>query len=63
MQASVSSSTDSQSARARALLVQLRLQTRRPGDFLFRGLTYLLVLTVLAIVAGVAWILVVDLGV
>jgi phosphate transport system permease protein len=58
MQASISSSADSLSARARAWVVQLRLQTRRPGDFLFRGLTYFLVLTVMAIVAGVTWILV-----
>ena len=39
-------------------LRRLRVQARRPGDFLFRGVTYLLVLAVLAIVAGVAWVLV-----
>lgn len=39
-------------------LRQLRVQLRRPGDFLFRGTTYLLVLAALAIVAGVAWVLV-----
>jgi phosphate transport system permease protein len=44
--------------RTRSWIRQLRVQARRPGDFLFRGLTYLLVLTVLAIVVGVAWVLV-----
>src|SRR5258708_35759957 len=58
MQASISSSADSLSARARAWVVQLRLLTRRPVDFLCGGLTYFLVLTVMAIVAGVRWILV-----
>ncbi|HEY7350194.1 MAG TPA: phosphate ABC transporter permease subunit PstC [Ktedonobacterales bacterium] len=43
--------------RGRAWIRRLQLQTRRPGDFLFRGLTYLFVLIVLAAVVGVAWVL------
>ncbi len=46
--------------RSRAWLIQLRIRARRPGDFVFRGLTGLLVLLVVAIVAGIAWILVSD---
>jgi phosphate transport system permease protein len=36
---------------------QLRMQARRPGDFIFRGLTYFFVIAVLVIVAGIAWVL------
>jgi phosphate transport system permease protein len=39
-------------------LSQIRVRARRPGDFLFRGLTIFLVTTVIAIVLGIAWILV-----
>lgn len=45
-------------ARSRAWLIQLRIQARRPGDLIFRGITTLFVLIVLGIVIGVAWILV-----
>lgn len=38
-------------------MTQLRNQARRPGDLLFRVLTYLLVVVVLCVVAGVAWVL------
>lgn len=44
--------------RGRSWLTQLRIQTRRPGDLVFRTVTLLLVFTVLAIVLGVAWVLV-----
>src|SRR5690242_5228093 len=44
--------------RGRAWIRRLQVQVRRPWDFLFRGLTYLLVLVVLAAVVGVAWVLV-----
>lgn len=37
---------------------QLRVRARRPGDFLFRIVTVLLVTIVIAIVLGIAWILV-----
>lgn len=43
--------------RGRAWLRQLQVQARRPWDFLFRGLTYLLVLVVLCAVVGIAWVL------
>lgn len=36
---------------------QLRLQARRPWDLLFRGLVIALVLAVIAIVGGIAWVL------
>jgi phosphate transport system permease protein len=45
------------SGRGRAWVKRLQVQVRRPGDFLFRGVTYLFVLIVLAIVLGIAWIL------
>ncbi len=45
-------------SRTRAWLTQLRMQARRPGDLIFRGITMLFVLIVLGIVIGVAWILV-----
>ena len=59
MQASMTgSSVSAARQRGRDWLARLRLQAvRRPGDFLFRGLTYLLVLLVVAVVAGVAWVL------
>lgn len=44
--------------RGRAWIRQLQVQVRRPWDFLFRGLTYLLVLIVLCAVVGIAWVLV-----
>jgi phosphate transport system permease protein len=44
--------------RGRAWIKQLQVQVRRPWDFLFRGLTYLLVLLVLCTVVGIAWVLV-----
>lgn len=44
-------------ARSRAWVTQLRIQARRPGDLIFRGITTLFVLIVLGIVVGVAWIL------
>ncbi len=44
--------------RGRAWIRRLQVQVRRPWDFLFRGLTYLLVLVVLAAVVGIAWVLV-----
>ena len=43
--------------RGRAWVRKLQVQVRRPWDFLFRGLTYLMVLIVLAIVVGIAWVL------
>ena len=43
--------------RGRAWIKQLQVQVRRPWDFLFRGLTYLMVLIVLATVVGIAWVL------
>ena len=43
--------------RGRAWVKRLQVQVRRPGDFLFRGVTYLFVLIVLAGVLGIAWIL------
>jgi phosphate transport system permease protein len=55
--ASASSATQQ---RSRAWLIQLRIRARRPGDFLFRGITGLLVLVVVGIVAGIAWVLVSD---
>ncbi len=36
---------------------RLQVLVRRPWDFLFRGLTYLMVLIVLATVVGIAWVL------
>jgi phosphate transport system permease protein len=36
---------------------RLQVQARRPWDFLFRGLTYLLVSVVLSAVIGIAWVL------
>jgi phosphate transport system permease protein len=39
-------------------LVQLRIMARRPGDLLFRALLGLFVVVVIAIVLGVAWILI-----
>jgi phosphate transport system permease protein len=45
------------SGRGRAWARKLQVQARRPWDFLFRGLTYLLVLVVLCAVVGVAWVL------
>ena len=59
MQASMTGSAVSAARqRGRDLIARLRLQAvRRPGDFLFRGLTYLLVLLVVAVVVGVAWVL------
>ena len=39
-------------------LERLRVQARRPGDFLFRGGIYLFVVVVLFAVAGIAWVLV-----
>ena len=44
--------------RCQGWLTQLRTQARRPGDLLFRVITYLLVFLVLAIVVDVAWVLV-----
>ncbi len=44
--------------RNRAWITQIRIQMRRPGDFVFRAITLLLVLVVVGIVAGVAWVLV-----
>lgn len=41
-----------------AWVSQQRVRARRPGDFLFRGLTLFLVTVVIAIVLGIAWILV-----
>lgn len=38
-------------------LLQLRVMARRPGDLIFRGLLALFVLIVIAIVVGVAWLL------
>lgn len=37
---------------------RLRIQARRPGDFLFRGAVYVFVAIVLFVVAGIAWVLV-----
>src|SRR5579859_3363077 len=45
------------SGRARAWIRKLQVQARRPWDFLFRGLTYLLVLVVLCTVVGIAWVM------
>lgn len=49
-------------ARVRAwfagLWAQARVGARRPGDFIFRGLTVIFVLIVIGIVLGIAWILV-----
>ncbi len=42
----------------RGWLMRLRQQARHPGDFFFRGGTYLLVLTTLAVVVGIVWVLV-----
>ena len=44
--------------RGASWLERLRIQARRPGDFLFRGGIYLFVAIVLFIVAGIAWVLV-----
>ena len=44
--------------RSASWLERLRIQARRPGDFLFRGGIYLFVGIVLFIVAGIAWVLV-----
>ncbi len=46
------------SGRGRAWVKRLQVQARRPWDFLFRGLTYLMVLLVLSAVLGIAWVLV-----
>ena len=45
-------------ARFTAWTTQLRVRARRPGDFAFRALTVLMVIVVVAIVLGIAWILV-----
>jgi phosphate transport system permease protein len=42
--------------RGAAWLTQLRHQTKRPGDLVFRGLLLVFVVTVIAIVGGVAWV-------
>jgi phosphate transport system permease protein len=44
--------------RSVAWLKQLRIQARRPGDFLFRGVIYIFVGVVLLAVVGIAWVLV-----
>lgn len=44
--------------RRRIWLTQLHIQARRPGDLAFRVFTMLCVLTVVAAVLGVAWVLV-----
>ncbi|HEX6121680.1 MAG TPA: phosphate ABC transporter permease subunit PstC [Ktedonobacterales bacterium] len=46
--------------RGRSWLTRLRVQAKRPGDFMFRGVTLLFVLIVLGIVVGVAWVLVTN---
>ncbi len=43
--------------RGRAAVARLRVLAKRPGDLAFRGLTTASVLIVLAIVVGVAWVL------
>jgi len=48
------------STRSRGWLARIHYRARRPGDLLFRWLTGLLVLTVLAIVLGIGWILVTN---
>ncbi|MBF6591731.1 MAG: phosphate ABC transporter permease subunit PstC [Ktedonobacterales bacterium] len=40
------------------MLRRLRVRAKRPGDFFFRVVVYVFVLIVLALVAGVAWVLV-----
>ncbi|HEV2238682.1 MAG TPA: phosphate ABC transporter permease subunit PstC [Ktedonobacterales bacterium] len=46
------------SQRGTAWLQQLRIAARRPGDFLFRGTTYLFVSVAVLTVLGIAWVLV-----
>ncbi len=45
-------------ARWPAWLMRIRVQARRPGDLIFRGLLGFFVVVTVAIVAGVAWVLV-----
>lgn len=52
-----SAATTVAKGRGLAWVKKLQVQARRPGDFLFRGLTYLLVLLVLCVVVGIAWVL------
>ena len=47
-------------ARFSAWRRQLQVRARRPGDLAFRGLTALIVSIVIAIVLGIAWILVTE---
>ena len=60
MQVPVSLSESAVGKRSRALLTQMRVRARHPGDFIFRSVTTLFVLIVLAIVLGIAWILLSD---
>jgi phosphate transport system permease protein len=57
MQFLFSAAVTAASGRGRAWIRQLQVQVRRPWDFLFRGLTYLMVLIVLLVVVGIAWVL------
>jgi phosphate transport system permease protein len=57
MQPRLAARISSTQARSRAWGHQLRVRARRPGDFAFRVLIYAFVVVVLAVVAGIAWVL------
>jgi phosphate transport system permease protein len=52
------STTTARKQTSASWLERLRIQARRPGDFLFRGGIYLFVAIVLIAVAGIAWVLI-----
>jgi phosphate transport system permease protein len=56
MSVSLGGAVDAAQNRSRKWLKQIRVQARRPGDLVFRTLVTLFVLVVLALVVGVAWI-------
>ncbi len=47
-------------SRGTAWLQQLRVAARRPGDLIFRSVTYTFVAAVLLIVAGIVWVLITN---